>query len=266
MATTKKEAQPENAPAVDATDSEPIEAHDAGKNLFQRIHAIMNDVRRLQKDKQVGSGGYAYKAVSEESVVTHIRKAMLRHGVVMFPIEQQHRLDDHVRADRNGASTIVSMSTVDVRYKLANVDDMSQYEIIASSGTGVDPQDKGVGKAMTYSFKYALLRTFMIPTGADPDDVHNEELAQQQSERATAIPAPARQAPAATPPTPTELVQYMTEPQRAEILELLKVDLIEKGEYTKTMEALPRLTEGQARGTIAKLKKLISERAGGVQV
>lgn len=258
MATTKKEAQPENAPAVDATDSEPIEAHDAGKNLFQRIHAIMNDVRRLQKDKQVGSGGYAYKAVSEESVVTHIRKAMLRHGVVMFPIEQQHRLDDHVRADRNGASTIVSMSTVDVRYKLANVDDMSQYEIIASSGTGVDPQDKGVGKAMTYSFKYALLRTFMIPTGADPDDIHNEDLEKAQT-KVTSQPV---SAPIPAPPA-EQLVQYMTAEQSDKIHELLRYQVITDAERTKVFEGFPKLTFDTAVSTIKVLTKWITDRTGG---
>jgi len=251
-------------PAEGTTDeTEEIGPHDAGRNLYQRIHAIMNDVRRLQKDKQVGSGGYAYKAVSEESVVTNLRQAMLRHGVVMFPIEQYHHLVDHVRADRNGTPTVVSMSTVDVRYKLANVDDMEQFEIIASSGTGVDPQDKGVGKAMTYSFKYALLRTFMIPTGADPDDVHNDDLEKAQTK--VASKATPTVAPAATESEPAPM-QYMTADQRELILGLIKTDVIQPDEFTKTMDALPRLTKGQADGTIAKLKKIISERAGGVPV
>ena len=45
-----------------------------------------------------------------------------------------------------------------------------------SSGTGVDTQDKGVGKAMTYAYKYLLLRTFAIPTGEDPDKISSAEL------------------------------------------------------------------------------------------
>ena len=36
---------------------------------------------------------------------------------------------------------------------------------IESVGEGADSQDKASGKAMTYCYKYALLRTFAIPTG-----------------------------------------------------------------------------------------------------
>ena len=36
-------------------------------------------------------------------------------------------------------------------------------------------QDKGVGKAMTYAYKYMLLRTFAIPTGEDPDKISSAE-------------------------------------------------------------------------------------------
>ena len=36
-------------------------------------------------------------------------------------------------------------------------------------GYGIDPADKGIGKAISYSFKYALLKTFCLETGDDPD-------------------------------------------------------------------------------------------------
>ena len=165
------------------------------KNLYQRMIAVMEDVKRLQKDKQVGSGSYAYKAVSEEKVATTMRNAFIQHGLVIFPVSQAHRLTDYTRPGRGGELSIISLSSVDVVYKLVNVENPSEYELIASSGTGVDNQDKGVGKAMTYSMKYALMRAFLIPTGEDPDDVHNEDLArhqpvQQPVGRAQAEPTP----------------------------------------------------------------------------
>jgi hypothetical protein len=150
------------------------------------------------------------------------------------------------------------MSTVDVRYKLANVDDMSQYEIIASSGTGVDPQDKGVGKAMTYSFKYALLRTFMIPTGADPDDIHNEDLEKAQT-KVTSQPV---SAPIPAPPA-EQLVQYMTAEQSDKIHELLRYQVITDAERTKVFEGFPKLTFDTAVSTIKVLTKWITDRTGG---
>lgn len=35
---------------------------------------------------------------------------------------------------------------------------------------------------MTYAYKYALLRTFAIPTGEDPDKISSEQLDDEQAE------------------------------------------------------------------------------------
>ncbi len=50
-----------------------------------------------------------------------------------------------------------------------------ETQAICSSGTGVDPQDKSVGKALTYAHKYALIETFMLEIGDDPDATHSQE-------------------------------------------------------------------------------------------
>ena len=39
-----------------------------------------------------------------------------------------------------------------------------------SFGRGLDPGDKGFGKASTYARKYALLNAYKIATGEDPDE------------------------------------------------------------------------------------------------
>ena len=53
-----------------------------------------------------------------------------------------------------------------------------EYEIISGYGHGVDTMDKAAGKATTYALKYALLYTFMTPTGRidDTDNTHSEEI------------------------------------------------------------------------------------------
>jgi len=50
---------------------------------------------------------------------------------------------------------------------------------ISGYGHGVDPQDKGAGKATTYALKYALLYTFLVPTGSidDADKTHSDNIA-----------------------------------------------------------------------------------------
>jgi hypothetical protein len=68
---------------------------------------------------------------------------------------------------------------------------------IAGYGHGTDPQDKAAGKATTYALKYALLYTFLVPTGDidDADKTHSDH-------HATPPPATAPQPkakPALTP-------------------------------------------------------------------
>lgn len=145
-------------------------------NLWQKINAVMKDVEYLSKDDKVSTGGTgSYKAISEEKVTTVVGGALRKHGLVIIPIEQEHFRNDEVGKDKYGNEKTNRLSTVNVKYKIINIDKPEEFEIIASSGTGVDTQDKGVGKAMTYAFKYALLRTFAIPTGEDPDKVSSEE-------------------------------------------------------------------------------------------
>ena len=133
------------------------------KNIFQRISAVMQDVQYLAKDDQIEFGKTKYRAISEEKVTTTIRKSLITHGIVIVPVKQEHSKDG-------------VLTTVDVTYRIQNIENENDYIEAVSSGTGVDTQDKGVGKAMTYAYKYLLLRTFAIPTGEDPDKNSSAEL------------------------------------------------------------------------------------------
>jgi hypothetical protein len=41
---------------------------------------------------------------------------------------------------------------------------------VQTAGYGIDPQDKGPGKAISYSVKYALLKALGLESGDDPDN------------------------------------------------------------------------------------------------
>ncbi|MEC4569472.1 ERF family protein [Paenibacillus sp. CMAA1739] len=135
-------------------------------NLYQKISAVMKDVEYLSKDDEVEFGKTKYRAITEEKVTATVRASLIKHGLVVLPIKQVHTRDGN-------------LSTVDVDYKIVDID-TGEHEIIVSSGTGADTQDKGVGKAMTYSYKYLFLRTFAIPTGEDPDKISSAELDEKQ--------------------------------------------------------------------------------------
>ena len=132
-------------------------------NLYQKIQAVMKDVAYLCKDDKVEFGSTKYKAISEEKVTSTVRASMIKNGIVMIPVGVEMKREGQITSTQN-------------TYKIVDVDKPEDFELVASCGQGSDSQDKGSGKAMTYAFKYALLRTFMIPTGEDPDKISSAEL------------------------------------------------------------------------------------------
>lgn len=145
-------------------------------NLFEKISKIMENVKGLAKDTEVGyNGKVQYKAISENKVTKVLREQLIAQKIVVYPMDQVY--------SRNG-----NISAVNTRYRMVNAENPEEYIDIASSGEGSDTQDKGAGKAMTYAFKYMLLRTFAIPTGEDNDFIHSDTLTDMQNKQAATQP------------------------------------------------------------------------------
>jgi hypothetical protein len=125
-------------------------------NICQRLQAIMKDVSYVQKeDKKVNN---QYKFVSHDAVTAKIRPALLEHGVIVIP----SFFDISVDGNRTNCSMSLTFVNVDKP--------VDRIEIpCAGFGQGIDPQDKGAGKAMSYAYKYALLKVFALETGDDPE-------------------------------------------------------------------------------------------------
>lgn len=140
-------------------------------NLYEKIINVMKDVQYLQKDDKVetGKSGKTYKAITEEKVTSIVRESLIKHGIAIIPIDMQTKVNSEVIGER-----INRLTHIDVKYRIVNTEDPADFIEAVSSGTGVDTQDKGIGKAMTYAYKYLLLRTFAIPTGEDADMISSE--------------------------------------------------------------------------------------------
>lgn len=127
------------------------------RNIAQRIAAVMGEVDYVQKEKKQGMN---YSIVSHDAVTAKVRPLLHKHGVVYYP--------------RNMVVAQVGNRTeaqFDVRFE--NVNDRTDFIDVATFGYGVDPQDKGPGKAMSYGVKYALLKVLGLETGDDPDTVQD---------------------------------------------------------------------------------------------
>ena len=134
----------------------------------------MKEVQHLQKDMNVGEGKFAYKAISESKVTSEVRKSLIKHGLVF---RQNKVKNEFIEKQEKDGGKVNWLHGVHISYKLIDVDAVEEkgmvpdvtYVNLEAIGTGIDPQDKASGKAQTYSYKYALLRLFAIPTGEDPD-------------------------------------------------------------------------------------------------
>lgn len=125
-------------------------------NIHQKIHAIMEEVSYVQKeDKKVNN---QYKFVSHDAVTSKVRPALLKHGVLAVP----SYFDISVDGNRTNCSMSITF------YNVEKPDDFLVIPC-AGFGQGIDPQDKGAGKAMSYAYKYALLKVFALETGDDPE-------------------------------------------------------------------------------------------------
>ena len=153
------------------------------KNLFLKILKVMQDVTYLQKDDSVGFGTNKYRAISEEKVTTEVGKSMRKHGLVILPIGVEERREDFDVVRANGKPGTDRITTITTKYLVADSESGESMEV-CSAGAGVDSQDKGIGKALTYAYKYLLLRMFAIPTGEDPDKHASEDstLSQQSKQ------------------------------------------------------------------------------------
>lgn len=140
-------------------------------NIYQKINEVMKNIEYLTKDDQVAFGTTKYKAISEEKVTTAVREQLVKQGIVIIPVQQESENKELTRTEKS----VNMLTSVHTKYRIQNIDDVNDFIEVESNGTGVDTQDKGVGKAMTYAYKYMLLRTFAIPTGEDPDKISSAE-------------------------------------------------------------------------------------------
>lgn len=124
------------------------------KNIYQRLHAVMQEVEYVQKEAKKVNNQYSF--VSHDGVTAKVRPSFVKHGIVYHPVD----LVQTVNGNRTEA-------TFKVRF--VNVDFPDDFVDVPTFGYGIDPQDKGPGKAMSYGVKYALLKTLGLETGDDPE-------------------------------------------------------------------------------------------------
>lgn len=131
------------------------------RNIHQRILDVMADLDYIQKgEKKAIIGPQQYRFVSHDQVTAAIHPLLVKNGIMTLP--------SIIASKQDGNRTEITLQV-----KFINVDKPEDFVEVTYLGYGIDTGDKGPGKAVSYAFKYAILKTFVLETGDDPDNQQN---------------------------------------------------------------------------------------------
>jgi len=146
------------------------------RSLVKKLAAVMAAVERIPKRGRNDFHKYDY--ATEADIAATVRKELADRHVMLIPsITGEAR---HPVGEKGSVLTVLDM--------MMTFHDGESGEALSYPwrGYGTDKEDKGGYKAMTGGEKYFLLKTFLMPTGDDPE---------QEERRQPARPTEARRLP-----------------------------------------------------------------------
>lgn len=137
----------------------------AKKKLAKKIADVIAEVEKLPKDGHNAHFNYDY--TTEGAAIDHMRKKLSEHGVLALPTVKYAWQEKREVVTKDGPR-IDWHSFVLMNVRLIDTETGEELET-EWPGEGMDSMDKGFYKAESGAYKYFLLKTFMIPTGDDPE-------------------------------------------------------------------------------------------------
>lgn len=131
----------------------------APTTLVRKLAAVMAAVHHVPKRGRNAFHGYDY--ATEADIVAVIRQELATRHVMLIPSVES--IDRQPVGEKGSVLTTLSM-----RFTFLDGESGESLER-PWCGAGTDKEDKGLYKAMTGGEKYFLLKTFLIPTGDDPE-------------------------------------------------------------------------------------------------
>ena len=149
-------AQPSADAANGAAPEAPVQL-----SLLQKLVEVRRRIGDVQKRGHNERSNYSY--VTAADIAGPVGDILAELGVVVIP-----SLEEISYEPASGRREATPMARV-IAYTFSDVD--SGEEVVATAaGQGLDAGDKAPYKAMTGALKYALLQTFLLATGDDPED------------------------------------------------------------------------------------------------
>lgn len=146
-------------------------------NIYQKMLAIETELATVAKSLEIKAGANSYKAVDEGDILRAVKPLENKYGVFSYPKSRTVVESGTIESvDYKGNTKKQLFERIEVVYRFVNIDKPEEYIETTSYGDGIDSGDKSVGKAMTYADKYALMKSYKIATGDDPDREGSNDL------------------------------------------------------------------------------------------
>jgi hypothetical protein len=206
-------------------------------NLRQKLAEVRRRIGYIQKRGFNEHNNYSY--VTAADLAGAVGDVLAELGVVIVP-----QLESITYEPNTGARTEVARAAqVVMAYIFADVD--TGEEIITKvAGQGLDTGDKAPYKAMTGALKYALLQSFLLATGDDPEEERINHTASNSSERLI-TPEEVRQIRVLVDETETELERVLS------YYKISSLEEMRESSYRRALELLIRKRARQTQGNNA---------------
>ena len=138
----------------------------SGKNVFQAVSDVMNDVREVRKTGRNSSQNFNFRGI--DAVMNAVGPKLREHGVIVTPIRAELE-GIEVDAGRKKAKDTCGIVT----YRWFGPDGSHFDSQVYAEGR--DYADKGGAKTMSVALRTCILQTLCLPTDdPDPDEDYIE--------------------------------------------------------------------------------------------
>jgi hypothetical protein len=157
--------------AVAIADATPTLTIVPDTNVIGAIARVMRELPAIGKNSQASpqQGGYAYRGI--EAITSEAQGLFGKYGVVFVPRVISHSTNDLTVNGKPWTDTIL-----EVEYTIYGPGGLEDHITVGPLiAIGRDNSDKGANKALTQSFKYALLQVLCISDRKDDGDGSTHE-------------------------------------------------------------------------------------------
>lgn len=138
-------------------------------NIYQRINMVMKDISYVKKG---GTNAFQkYLFTKHDDVTRLVRVPFMDHGIVALPTVVEHTHSE--KQEKNGVAMLTEL-VIDIDF--VNIDKPEDRFTIRGIGYGIDKNDLGPGKALSYAVKNIYLKVLGLETGEkDNEDTADEK-------------------------------------------------------------------------------------------